>query len=40
MGGGSDSHWVQWHAAYEDPTSNLSLRLRTVDFVGDGWNPA
>ena len=25
-----DSHWVRWHAPYEDPASNLSLRLRTV----------
>jgi len=24
------SHWVNWHAPYEDPASNLSLRLRTV----------
>jgi hypothetical protein len=24
------SHWVRWHAPYEDPASNLSLRLRTV----------
>ena len=23
-----DSHWVRWHAAYEDPASPLSLRLR------------
>jgi hypothetical protein len=29
---GSDepSHWEKWHAPYEDPASNLSLRLRTV----------
>jgi hypothetical protein len=33
MGGGSASHWVQWHTAYEDPTSNLSLRLRTVQSM-------
>jgi hypothetical protein len=25
-----DSHWVQWHAPYEDPSSPLSLRLRLV----------
>jgi hypothetical protein len=24
------SHWVGWHAAYEDPTSPLSRRLREV----------
>lgn len=24
------SHWERWHAPYEDPASNLSLRLRTV----------
>ena len=24
------SHWEKWHAPYEDPASNLSLRLRTV----------
>ncbi len=27
---GGDSHWVRWHAAYEDPNSPLSLRLRLV----------
>lgn len=27
---GERSHWENWHAAYEDPRSNLSLRLRTV----------
>ena len=27
------SHWVQWHAPYEDPASNLSLRLRTVQAM-------
>jgi Methyltransferase domain len=27
------SHWVRWHAAYEDPSSNLSLRLRTVQAM-------
>jgi predicted RNA methylase len=30
---GSDSHWVRWHAAYEDPSANLSLRLRTVQSM-------
>jgi hypothetical protein len=25
-----DSHWVRWHLGYEDPGSNLSLRLRNV----------
>ncbi len=29
----SDSHWVQWHAPYEDPTSMLSLRMRTVQAM-------
>jgi hypothetical protein len=28
-----DSHWVRWHAAYEDPSSNLSLRLRAVQSM-------
>ena len=27
---GADSHWVRWHGAYEDPSSNLSARLRAV----------
>jgi hypothetical protein len=27
---GEASHWEKWHAPYEDPASNLSLRLRTV----------
>jgi Putative methyltransferase len=27
------SHWVRWHAPYEDPTSNLSRRLRTVQSM-------
>jgi predicted RNA methylase len=27
------SHWVQWHATYEDPSSNLSLRLRAVQSM-------
>jgi hypothetical protein len=30
---GADSHWVRWHAAYEDPSSNLSLRLRAVQSM-------
>jgi hypothetical protein len=25
-----ESHWVRWHREYEDPGSNLSLRMRTV----------
>jgi len=29
-GTGEPSHWEKWHAPYEDPASNLSLRLRTV----------
>jgi predicted RNA methylase len=29
-GSESPSHWEKWHAPYEDPASNLSLRLRTV----------
>ena len=34
-GPGEPSHWQKWHAPYEDPASNLSLRLRTVqDMVG------
>jgi predicted RNA methylase len=27
------SHWESWHAPYEDPASNLSLRLRTVQAM-------
>jgi hypothetical protein len=27
---GEASHWVRWHASYEDPSSALSLRLRVV----------
>jgi hypothetical protein len=27
------SHWEKWHAPYEDPASNLSLRLRTVQAM-------
>jgi hypothetical protein len=30
---GEPSHWEKWHAPYEDPASNLSLRLRTVQAV-------
>lgn len=30
---GEPSHWVKWHAPYEDPSSNLSLRLRTVQAM-------
>src|ERR1700677_2087156 len=30
---GSDSHWVRWHAAYEDPASNLSQRLAAVQSM-------
>jgi Putative methyltransferase len=28
-----ESHWVRWHTAYEDPSSNLSLRLRAVQSM-------
>jgi Methyltransferase domain len=31
--GDADSHWVQWHVSYEDPSSNLSLRLRAVQSM-------
>jgi len=32
--GSSDpSHWVRWHAPYDDPASNLSLRLQTVQAM-------
>ncbi|HWD54474.1 MAG TPA: class I SAM-dependent methyltransferase family protein [Acidimicrobiales bacterium] len=27
------SHWVRWHSGYEDPASNLSRRLRTVQAM-------
>jgi hypothetical protein len=27
------SHWEKWHAPYEDPGSNLSLRLHTVQAM-------
>ena len=30
---GSDSHWVLWHAPYEDPASNLSQRLAAVQSM-------
>ncbi len=29
----ADSHWVRWHQPYEDPSSNLTLRLRTVQSM-------
>jgi hypothetical protein len=32
-GSGGESHWVRWHTAYEDPSSNLSLRLRAVQSM-------
>lgn len=32
-GGVEPSHWEKWHAPYEDPASNLSLRLRTVQSM-------
>ena len=28
-----DSHWVRWHAPYEDPSSNLSRRLAAVQSM-------
>jgi hypothetical protein len=28
-----DSHWVRWHAPYEDPASGLSQRLRAVQSM-------
>jgi ubiquinone/menaquinone biosynthesis C-methylase UbiE len=31
--GAGDSHWVRWHTAYEDPSSMLSGRLRTVQSM-------
>jgi hypothetical protein len=27
------SHWLRWHAPYDDPASNLSRRLRTVQSM-------
>jgi ubiquinone/menaquinone biosynthesis C-methylase UbiE len=39
----AESHWVRWHRGYEDPDSNLTLRLRTVQRmvaqVLDGTSP-
>ncbi|HWF17480.1 MAG TPA: hypothetical protein VG244_14955, partial [Acidimicrobiales bacterium] len=33
-GGPEDvSHWVKWHGGYEDPASNLSRRLHTVQTM-------
>src|SRR5271155_3216408 len=32
-GAGADSHWVRWHAPYEDPSSGLSQRLRAVQSM-------
>jgi hypothetical protein len=29
----ADSHWVRWHAPYDDPTSALSERLRLVQSM-------
>jgi SAM-dependent methyltransferase len=29
----ADSHWVRWHAPYEDPASTLSQRLRAVQSM-------
>lgn len=35
------SHWEKWHAPYDDPASNLSLRLRTVQgMVRQGLDAA
>jgi hypothetical protein len=31
--GPPDSHWVRWHQPYEDPSSNLSRRLRAVQAM-------
>ena len=28
-----DSHWVRWHAPYEDPSSKLSRRLQAVQSM-------
>jgi Putative methyltransferase len=40
-GGEEPSHWQKWHAPYEDPGSNLSLRLRTVQgMVRQGLDAA
>lgn len=35
-GEADQSHWVRWHAPYEDPSSNLSRRLRTVQDLVRG----
>jgi hypothetical protein len=35
-GAADQSHWVRWHAPYEDPSSNLSRRLRTVQDMVRG----
>jgi len=32
-GAAESSHWEKWHAPYDDPASNLSLRLRTVQAM-------
>jgi hypothetical protein len=32
-GAAEPSHWVKWHAEYEDPASNLTRRLRTVQAM-------
>jgi hypothetical protein len=29
----ADSHWVRWHAPYDDPASNLSRRLSSVQSM-------
>jgi hypothetical protein len=34
--GDRQSHWLRWHAPYEDPSSNLSRRLRTVQGMVRG----
>ena len=33
LGSSDASHWVRWHAPYDDPGSNLSLRLQTVQAM-------
>ena len=32
-GGDPDSHWVRWHAAYENPSSPLSQRMAAVQSM-------
>jgi hypothetical protein len=32
-GSADASHWVRWHGPYDDPASNLSLRLLTVQAM-------